>query len=112
MNLAPYMDIPQWHDLGLSGADRAIMRNGPPVVGATIHLSENIVTIEDPVEFVHRHKKSIVNQREVCAKARDVNTVTARGVIGNNANRIINFFPEEKRQWLKVLAERQGSDLY
>jgi len=27
--------------------------------------SGHIVTIEDPVEFVHRHKKSIVNQREV-----------------------------------------------
>jgi len=25
----------------------------------------HIVTIEDPVEFVHRHKKSIINQREV-----------------------------------------------
>ncbi|PCJ46168.1 MAG: type IV pili twitching motility protein PilT [Moraxellaceae bacterium] len=25
----------------------------------------HIVTIEDPIEFVHRHKKSIVNQREV-----------------------------------------------
>lgn len=25
----------------------------------------HIITIEDPVEFVHRHKKSIVNQREV-----------------------------------------------
>ena len=33
------------------------------------HRNENssghIVTIEDPVEFVHRHKKSIINQREV-----------------------------------------------
>src|SRR6056300_1853433 len=27
--------------------------------------SGHIVTIEDPVEFVHRNKKSIVNQREV-----------------------------------------------
>ena len=27
--------------------------------------SGHIITIEDPVEFVHRHKKSIVNQREV-----------------------------------------------
>ncbi len=27
----------------------------------------HIITIEDPVEFVHRHKKSIVNQREVGA---------------------------------------------
>jgi twitching motility protein PilT len=26
---------------------------------------EHILTIEDPVEFVHRHKKCIVNQREV-----------------------------------------------
>jgi twitching motility protein PilU len=33
------------------------------------HRNENssghIITIEDPVEFVHRHKKSIINQREV-----------------------------------------------
>ncbi len=27
----------------------------------------HIVTIEDPIEYVHRHKKSIVNQREVRA---------------------------------------------
>ncbi len=27
--------------------------------------SGHIITIEDPIEFVHRHKKSIVNQREV-----------------------------------------------
>src|SRR5690606_28117886 len=25
----------------------------------------HIITIEDPVEFIHRHKKSIINQREV-----------------------------------------------
>lgn len=29
------------------------------------HTAGHIITIEDPVEFVHRHKKSIVNQREV-----------------------------------------------
>jgi len=27
--------------------------------------SEHIVTIEDPIEFVHQHKKCLVNQREV-----------------------------------------------
>ena len=27
--------------------------------------SGHILTVEDPIEFVHRHKKSIVNQREV-----------------------------------------------
>ena len=28
-------------------------------------MGGHIVTIEDPVEFIHRHKKSIVNQREL-----------------------------------------------
>ena len=27
--------------------------------------SGHIITIEDPVEFIHKHKKSIINQREV-----------------------------------------------
>lgn len=29
------------------------------------HRSLNIVTVEDPIEFLHQHKKSIVKQREV-----------------------------------------------
>ncbi|MDQ3288198.1 MAG: PilT/PilU family type 4a pilus ATPase [Pseudomonadota bacterium] len=29
------------------------------------HSSGHILTIEDPIEFLHRHKQSIVNQREV-----------------------------------------------
>ena len=29
------------------------------------NASGHIITIEDPVEYVHRHKKSIINQREV-----------------------------------------------
>ncbi len=29
--------------------------------------AEHILTIEDPIEFLHRHKRSIVNQREVGA---------------------------------------------
>jgi twitching motility protein PilT len=31
--------------------------------------SEHIITIEDPIEFLHTHKKSIVNQRELGADA-------------------------------------------
>ena len=27
--------------------------------------SDHIITAEDPIEFIHEHKKSIVNQREV-----------------------------------------------
>jgi len=30
-----------------------------------IHRIEHIITIEDPIEYLHRDKKSIVNQREV-----------------------------------------------
>ncbi|HEU4599148.1 MAG TPA: ATPase, T2SS/T4P/T4SS family, partial [Solirubrobacterales bacterium] len=32
---------------------------------------DHILTIEDPIEFLHQHKKSIVNQREVGADAED-----------------------------------------
>ena len=27
--------------------------------------SENIITLEDPIEYIHKHKKSIINQREI-----------------------------------------------
>jgi twitching motility protein PilT len=30
-----------------------------------IHFSRHIITIEEPIEFVHRNKKSIITQREV-----------------------------------------------
>ena len=32
---------------------------------------EHILTIEDPIEFLHRHKRCIVNQREIGADAED-----------------------------------------
>jgi twitching motility protein PilT len=32
---------------------------------------EHILTIEDPIEFLHRHKSSIVNQREIGSDAED-----------------------------------------
>lgn len=101
--------------------------------------SGHIITIEDPIEFVHRHKRSIVNQREVgvdtdsyedalintlrqapdvilIGEIRDRETMehalafaeTGHLAIStlhaNNANqamdRIINFFPEERRPQL------------
>ncbi len=103
------------------------------------HASGHIITIEDPIEFIHPHKKSIINQREVgvdtdCYEDALINTLRqAPDVIligeirdqetmehamafaetghlcistlhANNANqaldRIINFFPEERRQQL------------
>lgn len=42
------------------------------------HLNENrsghIITIEDPIEYIHQHKKCIVNQREV---GQDTNSYTS-----------------------------------
>ena len=99
----------------------------------------HIITIEDPIEFIHQHKKSIVNQREVgvdtdsyedalantLRQAPDVILIgeirhreTMEHAIAfaetghlclstlhaNSANqaldRIINFFPEDRRQQL------------
>lgn len=103
------------------------------------HSSGHIITIEDPVEFIHGHKKSIVNQREVGVDTRsfhdalkntlrqapdviligeirdretmdhalafaDTGHLVLSTLHANNANqaldRIINFFPEERRAQL------------
>ena len=77
-------DIPHWQDLGLPKIlpDLIMRKRGLILfVGATgsgkstslaamidyrnSNSAGHIVTIVDPVEFVHRHKRSIVNQREV-----------------------------------------------
>ena len=77
-------DIPNYADLGLPDIlPKLIMQKRGLIlfVGGTgsgkstslaslidyrnANTSGHIITIEDPVEFVHRHKKSIVNQREV-----------------------------------------------
>lgn len=103
------------------------------------HSGGHIITIEDPIEFVHHHKRSIVNQREIgvdtlsyadalkntlrqapdvilIGEIRDRETMehaltfaeTGHLAIStlhaNSANqaldRIINFFPEERRPQL------------
>ncbi len=77
-------DIPNWQDLGLPPIlPELIMKKRGLIlfVGATgsgkstslaalidqrtSNSAGHIVTIEDPIEFVHRHKRSIINQREV-----------------------------------------------
>ena len=78
------VDIPPMQQLGLPpiAADLVKRKRGLLlVVGATgsgksttlaslidhrnSNMGGHIVTIEDPVEFIHRHKRSIVNQREL-----------------------------------------------
>jgi twitching motility protein PilU len=151
-------EIPQWEALGLPPIlTKLVMQKRGLVlfVGGTgsgkstslaslidfrnSNSAGHIITIEDPIEFVHRHKKSIVNQREVgidttsyaealkntLRQAPDViliGEIRARETMehaiafaetghlclstlhANNANqaldRIINFFPEEKRNQL------------
>ncbi len=152
------IDIPKFEDLGLPEVLKEVIMTKRGLVlfiGGTgsgkstslaalidhrnTHSSGHIITIEDPVEFVHKHKKSIINQREVGVDTRSFhaalkNTLRqAPDVIligeirdretmehalafaetghlaistlhANNANqaldRIINFFPEERRPQL------------
>ena len=103
------------------------------------HSQDHIITIEDPIEYVHEHKKSIITQREVgvdtdgwfsalkntlrqapdvilIGEIRDRDTMDyaiafaetghlcLSTLHANSANqaldRIINFFPEERRSQL------------
>ncbi len=78
------VDIPNWRDLDLPDIlPKLIMQKRGLIlfVGGTgsgkstslaalidyrnSNSSGHIITIEDPVEFVHQHKRSIINQREV-----------------------------------------------
>lgn len=78
------LDIPRFEDLNLPAVllDTIMLKQGLMLfVGATgsgkstslaalidyrnRHSSGHIITIEDPVEYIHRHKRSIINQREV-----------------------------------------------
>jgi twitching motility protein PilU len=78
------LDIPRFEDLKLPAVllDAVMLKQGLIlIVGATDsgksttlaalidhrnrHSSGHIITIEDPIEYIHRHQQSIVNQREV-----------------------------------------------
>ncbi len=83
-------DIPQWQELRMPPVLTEVMMRKRGLylfVGATgsgkstslaalidyrnSNSSGHIVTIEDPVEYVHNHKKSIVNQREIGVDTRN-----------------------------------------
>lgn len=90
-------DIPKFENLGLPDVlkDVIMVKRGLVLfVGGTgsgkstslaalidyrnSHSGGHIITIEDPVEYVHKHKKSIINQREV-----GVDTRTFRAALKN-----------------------------
>ncbi len=85
-------DIPKFDDLGLPDILRDVVMTKRGLVlfvggtgsGKSTSLAAlidhrnsssggHIITIEDPVEFVHRHKKSLINQREVGVDTRSFN---------------------------------------
>lgn len=71
------MGIPQYLlDLAVSSNRGMILVTGPAGSGKSTTLScmihainevhcKHIITLEDPVEYLHRHQKSIVSQREI-----------------------------------------------
>ncbi|MDI3281218.1 MAG: type IV pilus twitching motility protein PilT [Bacillota bacterium] len=77
-------EIPSWQSLGLPPAIQGLVRRQQGLIvvtgsagsgksttlAAMIDLINeerrcHIITLEDPIEYLHRHKKSIINQREV-----------------------------------------------
>ncbi|MFJ4495352.1 PilT/PilU family type 4a pilus ATPase [Pseudomonas atacamensis] len=152
------VDIPRFEDLKLPPVllETVMLKRGLILfVGATSsgkstslaalidhrnrHSAGHIVTIEDPIEYIHRHKRSIINQREVGVDTRsfhaalkntlrqapdvvligeirdretmehalsfaDTGHLVLSTLHATNANqaldRIINMFPEEKREQL------------
>src|SRR5215210_2969352 len=59
----------------------------------------HIITIEDPVEFVHPHKNCVVSQREVGLDT-DSWEAALKNTLRQALDRVINFFPEERRAQL------------
>ncbi|ROO00557.1 type IV pili twitching motility protein PilT [Pseudomonas moraviensis] len=152
------LDIPRFEDLKLPPVllETVMLKRGLILfVGATSsgkstslaalidhrnrHSAGHIVTIEDPIEYIHRHKRSIINQREVGVDTRsfhaalkntlrqapdvvligeirdretmehalsfaDTGHLVLSTLHATNANqaldRIINMFPEERREQL------------
>lgn len=83
-------DIPNWEQIGIPSAvmDLAELTSGMVLVTGTAGSGKtttqaciidrinaqrdcHIVTLEDPIEFLHRHKKSIVSQREISIDTED-----------------------------------------
>ncbi|PRD21143.1 UNVERIFIED_CONTAM: pilT [Trichonephila clavipes] len=63
----------------------------------------HIITIEDPVEYVHRHKKSIINQREV-----GVDTRSFHAALKNTLRQA----PDRGLEALEVGGERRIGDAW
>lgn len=81
---AVFLSIPSMEELGIPNAARElaekprglVLVTGPTGSGKSTTLSAmidyinhnrscHIITLEDPIEYIHRHNKSIINQREI-----------------------------------------------
>ena len=85
-----HFDIPDWQAMGIPKAvmDLADLKNGMVLVTGTAGSGKSmtlaciierinstrdchIITLEDPIEYLHRNKKSIVSQREIAIDTSD-----------------------------------------
>ena len=91
------MEIPDFNSLGLPPSLRRVLKHpnglvlvtGPTGSGKSTSLAAmldilnreeygHLMTIEDPIEFVHPHKNCVVNQREVGSDTKDFKSALKR----------------------------------
>ena len=67
------------------------------------HLNEteygHVLTVEDPIEFVHESKKCLINQREVHLVFGTLHTSSAAKTV----DRIIDVFPAEEKEMIRAM---------
>ena len=108
--------VPGLDEIGLPAAMREACRerngivlvNGPAASGRTTSLAAlvgeinatracNVVTVEDPIEFLYRHASATVNQREVGADTPSLAAGLA-GVLRQGAQVILSSEPRDAEQ--------------
>ena len=111
--------IPSFGELGLPSVVGELLRKpqgllfitGPSGCGKSTTLAAmvdlinqerraHIVTIEDPIEFLHTHKSSVVNQREIGRDAPDFQTAL-KGILRQDPDVVCLG---EVRDWLAIQA--------
>ena len=117
-------NIPEPEDLGIprevvemtSRKRGLVLVTGPTGSGKSTTLASlihvinrtypyHIITLEDPIEYLHRHDKSVVNQREIGSDSTDYAQAlraALREDPDKTIDRIIDVFPPNQQQQVRI----------